>query len=217
MIQQAIRGGRNLERLYFVDDPELGVQRTDLGEDLFVRSVRRYEYAARHVAPGEVVADCACGSGYGARILRAAGAGRVIGVDSDPVTIEYARRHYGDEHVLFDCQDIGRLTLPPESLDVVASIETIEHIEDGHGFLSRVHRLLRAGGRAIVSTPLAMRSGPNEANPFHLHEYTREDFMALVEGIFDSAEFFIPTAQDMPLSLSDGKTTGLIFAVGYKR
>ena len=211
------RGGHNLERLYFVDDPALGVERTCLGDDVFVRSTRRYEYAARHVAKGDAVADCACGSGYGSQILRAAGASRVVGVDSDPVTVEYARKHYGREHVVFECQDIDRLALPPASFDLVASIETIEHITDGRGFLSRVFGLLRPGGRAVISTPLALKSGPNEANPYHLHEYTRADFERLVGDIFDSAKFFVPTAADMPLALTDGNTVGLVFGVGYRK
>jgi 2-polyprenyl-3-methyl-5-hydroxy-6-metoxy-1,4-benzoquinol methylase len=211
------RGGLNLERLYFVDDPALDVERTCLGEDVFVRSIKRYEYAARHVARGDAVADCACGSGYGSRILKAAGASRVVGVDSDPVTVEYARRHYGEEQVVFDCQDIDRLVLPAASFDVVASIETIEHITDGRGFLSRVYEVLRPGGRAVISTPLALRSGPNEANPYHLHEYTRTDFERLVRDIFDSAEFFVPTPADMPLALTDGNTVGLVFGVGYRK
>ena len=216
MIDGTIRGGRNPERLYLIDDPTLGVERTCLGEGLLVRSIKRYEYAARHVAQGDVVADCACGSGYGSQILKAAGASRVVGIEADPVTVEYARRHYGDEHVTFDCQDINHLALPPSSFDVVAIIETIEHIKDGRGFLSRVYGLLRPGGRVVISTPLALRSGPNEANPYHLHEYTRQDFERLLKDIFDAADFFIPTDEDMPLALTDGHTVGLVFGVGFK-
>ena len=216
MSDRAVRGGLNTERLYFLDDPELGVERTCLGEELLVRSIKRYEYAARYVAPGDVVADCACGSGYGTRILKTAGASRAVGVDADPVTVEYARRHYGDEHVTFLCQDINQMALPARSFDVVAVIETIEHITDGRGFLSRVYGLLRSGGRAVISTPLALRSGPNPANPHHLHEYTRADFEGLLKDRFDAAEFFVPTTDDMTIALTDGKTVGIVFGIGYR-
>src|SRR5204863_2562540 len=107
-------------RLYLVDDATLGVERSCLGEDVFVRSIKRYEYAARYVEAGDLVADCACGSGYGSQILKTAGAATVVGIDGDPLTIEYARRHYGEKGVSFECQDIHHLTFPPGSFNVVA-------------------------------------------------------------------------------------------------
>lgn len=210
------RGGADPERLYLLDDPELGVARTCLGEGLLIRSAKRYEYAARHVLAGDVVADCACGSGYGSAILKSAGASRVVGIDADAVTVEYARRHYGSDAVTFECQDIGQLVVPAEAFDVFAVIETIEHVTQGKGFLSRVYKALRPGGRAVISTPLALKSGPNAANPYHFHEYTREDFESLLNDVFDSAQFFVPTPDDMPLALTDGHTVGIVFGVGLK-
>ncbi len=211
-----IRGGDDLERLYFLDDGILGVKRTSLGDEVFLRSVKRYEYAARHVKPGDIVLDCACGSGYGSRILLEAGASQVVGVDNDPVTIQYARKHYAQKGLSFRCEDMQGLHLPYDYFNLVVSIETIEHIQEGETFLKYVYRLLRNGGKAVVSTPIAEKTGRNEANPYHVHEYTEQDFRKLVESVFDKAEYYVPTDSDMPLRLTDQKTIGLIFAVGGK-
>ena len=51
----------------------------------------RYLWAGELVA-GRRVLDVACGSGYGAVLLRHAGARHVLGVDRDPAAIERADR-----------------------------------------------------------------------------------------------------------------------------
>jgi SAM-dependent methyltransferase len=211
-----MRGGSDLERLYFIDDEELGVRRSELGEEVFVRSVRRYEYATRYIRRGDTVLDCACGSGYGSHLLKEGGAATVLGIDNDGVTIRYARKHYGGQGIRFLCQDIRSLRLPEIRFDAVVSIETIEHIERADAFLRQVYKFLKPGGRAIVSTPIAEKTGKSDVNPYHLHEFAREDFQELMEKVFDVVDYFIPDGDHMPLELTDGRTVGLIFGVGEK-
>jgi len=38
----------------------------------------------------------------------------------------------------------------------------------------------------------------------------------LLKDRFDAAEFFVPTTDDMPLALTDGKTVGIVFGIGYR-
>jgi 2-polyprenyl-3-methyl-5-hydroxy-6-metoxy-1,4-benzoquinol methylase len=45
------------------------------------------------------------------------------------------------------------LALPPASFDVIVSTEVIEHLENPRAAFREFHRLLRAGGSLIVTTP----------------------------------------------------------------
>lgn len=47
----------------------------------------------------------------------------------------------------------GGLTLPDQSIDLAYSVEVIEHLEDQFLFMREVHRVLRPGGRFILTTP----------------------------------------------------------------
>lgn len=91
-----------------------------------IEHLGRYELAGEFVK-GKFVVDCACGTGYGARVLAVNGAAKVLGVDIDPSTVEYAQRTYGSPpQVQFACADalsLGRLV--PEPPDAVVSFETV--------------------------------------------------------------------------------------------
>jgi SAM-dependent methyltransferase len=47
----------------------------------------------------------------------------------------------------------GRLPYEDESIDVACSLEVIEHVEDQFAFTRELHRILKPGGLAIISTP----------------------------------------------------------------
>ena len=49
--------------------------------------------------------------------------------------------------------DAGRAPLSDGVADVVAAVETIEHLENPRAFLRELTRLCKPGGRVIVTTP----------------------------------------------------------------
>jgi len=66
-------------------------------------------------------------------------------------TVEFMK--YSD--VVIDVVDLDRQPLPyPDShFDLVSCIETIEHLENFRALLREIHRILRPGGIAIITTP----------------------------------------------------------------
>lgn len=81
--------------------------------------------------------------------------------------------------------------LPPlpyadSSFDAVISFQVIEHIEDDELFLKEIHRVLRPGGTALVTTP--NRPMSLSRNPWHVREYTAEELKALASKIFSEVE-----------------------------
>jgi 2-polyprenyl-3-methyl-5-hydroxy-6-metoxy-1,4-benzoquinol methylase len=137
--------------------------------------IARYELAREFVAAGEVVLDVTCGLGYGSAVLcEGTGAARTIGVDNSRFAIEYARVNYGapaaTEFRLGDATDLG--FLDEASVDVAVSLETIEHLPRPEAFMAEIKRVLRPGGRVMVSVPNEWTDETGrDPNPHHLHVY----------------------------------------------
>jgi ubiquinone/menaquinone biosynthesis C-methylase UbiE len=47
----------------------------------------------------------------------------------------------------------GRLPYADASIDIACSLEVVEHVEDQFAFARELHRILKPGGLAIISTP----------------------------------------------------------------
>src|SRR5437660_11864432 len=114
----------------------------------------RYAFARRFVG-GKRVLDAACGEGYGTALLGTV-ASSVIGIDIDMATIDRARATYGDgKRVRFIASSCTGLPLPPASIDVVVSFETIEHLTaaDQPGMLIALARVPTPGGTQALPPP----------------------------------------------------------------
>ena len=72
------------------------------------------------------------------------------------------------------------------SFDWVISFQVIEHIRDDRAFVAEIHRVLRPGGRFLVTTPNAPMSLTR--NPWHVREYTPEELRRLLLGPFSEVE-----------------------------
>ncbi|MGA9389649.1 MAG: class I SAM-dependent methyltransferase [Candidatus Sulfotelmatobacter sp.] len=150
-------------------------------EITFRESQMRYAFAARFV-PGRIVLDIASGSGIGTDYLRRAGAVSCFGLDLNRPALRYARLRYQLPH-LAAC-DATQLCLASESVDVIVSFETIEHLAEPGVFLLECERVLRPGGHFICSTPNREITRWDQENPFHLAEMSIGDFAAQVREVF---------------------------------
>ncbi len=104
------------------------------------------------LSPGEEVLDIACGTGNAALLAAAAGA-RVTGIDSAPRLLEVARRTAREQEleVTFRAGDLLGLPADDGSADVVLSVFGIIFAPDPARALREVARVLRPGGRALIS------------------------------------------------------------------
>ena len=167
-------------------------ERMDATLDIFDEKRRefhldRYRFAAQRVKAKRVV-DCACGTGYGARLLREVGdAAHVVGVDIERNAIKYAQDNHQVDSTVFICSSGEQLALPDAGVDVVTSFETIEHVPDDVALLKEFHRVLRPNGVLIISTP---NQWPLAAAPFHVREYDRKLFVDVLEAEFDCLEIY---------------------------
>lgn len=147
----------------------------------------RYQFAIEY-AQGRRVLDAGSGSGYGARLLKAAGAASVLGIDVDPEAVGLASQRFGGEGVEFlldDCEQPAKVTGP---FDLICNFENIEHLEHPERFLAAATRLLSPEGVLLVSTPDRAATPPfvhgRPRNPFHVNEWYRDEFQALLAPYF---------------------------------
>lgn len=150
--------------------------------------LRRYELASDILARlnAVAVADMACGTGYGANLFAPLSghlARRYVGVDLDARTIEYARARHAGPGRDFVCCSATSTPIQSASVDVVASFETIEHIEDTESLVGEYARVLRPRGVLVVSTPNKL--GPT---PYHVHDFGAPDFLAALDERFEVLE-----------------------------
>lgn len=112
--------------------------------------VERYRVTAR-LCRGRVI-ELGCGEGHLTKLVHDRGL-EAVGVDLSRAKIRRAREAHPE--VTFLEGDILTLSLPDESFDTAILAEVLEHVPEpaGDAMLERAWRLLRPGGRLIVSVP----------------------------------------------------------------
>ncbi|HWJ49952.1 MAG TPA: class I SAM-dependent methyltransferase [Solirubrobacteraceae bacterium] len=148
-----------------------------------------YEWIAAQLG-GVRAIDMACGEGYGSDVL-ARRAASVVGVDANPEAHEHARLRYTRPNLRFARELVDTFSEPA---DAVVFLQTIEHLEDPGAVLDHFRSLVGESGRVFVSTPnvltLAPKGAPRSDNPWHVHEYRREEFERLCREHFANVEMY---------------------------
>lgn len=112
------------------------------------RAYRRYIWGAQFCV-GKEALEVACGSGFGLGLLARHSGGFRAG-DCDPALVAHARKIYGDRIEILHL-DAENLPFPDASLDVIMLFEAVYYL-DLDKFLSECVRLLRPGGRVLISS-----------------------------------------------------------------
>ena len=137
----------------------LGYQTVDLellpeGTDLGLGCGAPLEHL--QLQPGEVVLDLGSGAGIDALIAaRAVGPeGRVIGIDMTPEMLDKARTNAaaaGADHVEFREGRLEALPVEDGSVDAITSNCVINLVPDKRAVFAEIARVLKPGGRLVVS------------------------------------------------------------------
>jgi SAM-dependent methyltransferase len=145
---------------------------------VLARSVLAYRETAKRVC-GRVL-EIGTGSGYGVETIAPAVVSLTTVDKRAPEGLELPA------NVEFRRMKVPPLDFPSNSFDFVISFQVIEHIRDDFSLLDEVRRVLKPGGRFIVTTPCAPMSLTR--NPWHIREYTPGEFLNLMESRFERVE-----------------------------
>jgi SAM-dependent methyltransferase len=145
---------------------------------------RRHEAAYEYLAPlleGCTAVEVGCGEGYGTALL-ARSTQRIVGVDYDALTIAHAAATYPQGH--FVRGNLAALPIGSESVDAVATLQVVEHVWNHREFVRQCLRVLRPGGRLLMTTPNRLTFSPGldaPVNPFHTKEFDAHELSELLE------------------------------------
>ncbi len=146
---------------------------------VFQRSLLAYHTAAQLIS-GNVL-EIGTGSGYGIEVI-APHASHFVTIDKHAPSPKLTQV----PHVTFRQATVPPLPFPSESFDCVISFQVIEHIRRDAEFVREIERVLRPGGRFIVTTPNAPMSLTR--NPWHVREYTADELEQLLSASFTKIE-----------------------------
>lgn len=158
------------------------VSHLDLSDNyVFQRSLLAYVEAARRIE-GKVL-EIGTGSGYGVEIV-APHTQHFLTIDKFMTGLELPA----------DLQDkveqrqmsVPPIDLPDQAFDGVITFQVIEHIQDDEAFVREIARVLKPGGKLILTTPNKKMSLTR--NPWHIREYSITELQALLARYFTKVE-----------------------------
>lgn len=154
------------------------------------RLLKAYYLAVDYIK-GDLL-ELGCGEGRGVALL-APIADSFTAIDKISEVVDELTQKFPD-------YTFKRESFPPldgtesNSFDTIVSFQVIEHITDDRKFLKEIWRVLRPGGKAIITTPNKKKSLTR--NPWHIREYTAGELKALADSIFDEVELSGITGND---------------------
>jgi SAM-dependent methyltransferase len=144
----------------------------------------KLDFILSQVRRDDLCVDLGCGDGaYMAALSHVCRL--VVGVDADWDGVRVAKRQLRDVGAL-NCQVVQaafsqlsakRLGIG-EPIDLVYSMDVLEHLMNPDELLVKACELVRPGGLVVIGTPLYI--APELVSPHHVREYTKTDLRALL-------------------------------------
>jgi ubiquinone/menaquinone biosynthesis C-methylase UbiE len=149
---------------------------------IYQRHLIAYKEAAKIISG--TVLEIGSGEGYGIMEL-ASKTDHYIAVDKYNTSIS-------DELKAINKITFIQTNVPPlkgiedNSIDFVVTFQVIEHIKDDKHFLREIYRVLKPGGKVMITTPNRLMS--LSRNPWHFREYTPKEMGEVLKSSFDKYE-----------------------------
>ncbi len=210
----------------FYETSETYKQLLDAHDEVYLRHY--VELVIRHASPDSKILDLGCGNGISARLLNEANFD-VVGTDISPLFLKEARKWVNPKLQYHVC-DVVELPFESESFDVICSNELIEHLPDVETALTEMIRVVRKGGRIVLSGPnlcspliplfdwLSLMSGKSgrpvwgETKQQALKQFTRNCGLHLKKRFFTKSPQFIYREPDLQADAIGGDADSAYYA-----
>lgn len=144
--------------------------------------------------------------------------GRILHFAPEPIFYSLFKNHTWEyltsDHVLSDVdlpgQDIQKLDIPENSFNIILCNHVIEHVPDDDRALQEINRILKKGGRALITIPGDFRRQNTVCFPDlryngHYRDYGK-DFHEKVQKFFQTVEVIdlnsMNSRYDLPLGIA---------------
>ena len=130
------------------------------------------------------ILEIGCGEGRGVEFL--------IDKSSHFTAVDKIEEVIKDLRNRFPTGEFIQMNLPPltmlesNSYDFIVSFQVIEHIKNDQLYLEEIHRLLKPGGKAYITTPNIKKT--LSRNPWHIREYTAQELESLAKKVFEKVD-----------------------------
>jgi SAM-dependent methyltransferase len=174
----------------------------DLGQSYFWLS-GKYDFLRIYLSSLDVpqssrrrVLDCGCGPGNMYALLEEFG--QVYGSDFSVPALAFARER-GLKRLFI--ADATAFAVQSNTFDLIVLADVLEHIDDDEKALAELRRILKPGGRLLISVPaFAMLWGAHDEAFGHFRRYSRRELVAKFEraglevedSSYFEALFFVP-------------------------
>jgi SAM-dependent methyltransferase len=137
------------------------------------------------VSPCRRLLDAGCGPGHFTPWIEPVSQGNLVSLDPELVPLLFARSRGQRLMVQGDMQSSP---FRSNFFDFVFCLEVCEHVEDDGKIVGEIFRILRPGGRALITVPaLPVLWGPHDEMSGHFRRYKKRDF----RNLLSSADFII--------------------------
>lgn len=145
---------------------------------LFKAYVAAEDYVHGHVL------EVGCGEGRGVALIMQKAA-QFTAVDKiKPVIDDLQKKFPAGKFISMNIPPLHGLA--DNTYDFVISFQVIEHIQDDALYLREIRRVLKPGGKALITTP--NRSMSLTRNPWHIREYLPAELTRLAATLFTGVE-----------------------------
>ncbi|MFT7270485.1 MAG: 2-polyprenyl-3-methyl-5-hydroxy-6-metoxy-1,4-benzoquinol methylase, partial [Roseivirga sp.] len=146
------------------------------------RLLRAYYLAVPYIQ-GDLL-ELGCGEGRGVELLAP--------LAKSYIALDKIHSVIGELKAKHPRLDFRQAVFPPfdgladNSFDTIVSFQVIEHVKKDKEFLAEIYRVLKPGGKAILTTPNIKKT--LSRNPWHEREYTAQALTDLAASIFPKVE-----------------------------
>ncbi|MEO9872879.1 class I SAM-dependent methyltransferase [Ekhidna sp.] len=145
------------------------------------RLLSAYHHAKKFIK-GDLL-ELGCGEGRGVELL-ATLADSYIGIDKIEAVVEKLQKKHND--FKFMSGVFPPFPFEDNSFDTIITFQVIEHVKEDQNFIKEIHRVLKPGGQALITTPNIKMT--LSRNPWHEREYTGDELTSLCKNYFDKVE-----------------------------